>query len=261
MNQLNYDKHSPIGVFDSGLGGISVLRELKKLMPNEDYLYYGDSANAPYGVRTTEDVRNLTENAVRFLMDRGVKCIVIACNTATSAAAKYLREKYSDFIIVGLEPAIKPAVLQGDRPRVAVMATPVTLREEKFNHLAAQFNADAEIIKVPAPMLVEYVEKGVFSGPEIETYISSVFQELCPKTPDSVVLGCTHFPFVKNAIQKALKTPVTFYDGAEGASRETHRRLETDGLLNDRSHSGCVTFLNSSKAMQSSDLPEILLRS
>ena len=125
----------PIGVLDSGLGGISVLRELVKLMPGEDFIYYGDSANAPYGTRTPEEVIDLTKKDVEFLLERGAKAIVVACNTATSAGIQILRERYTDIPVIGIEPALKPAVLSKQNPKVLVMATPMTLREEKFHHL------------------------------------------------------------------------------------------------------------------------------
>ena len=123
----------PIAVFDSGMGGVSVLRELVRLMPEEDYLYYGDSANAPYGTRSVDDVRALTLRRIGALYDRGIKAAVIACNTATSAAVSLLRERFSDIPIIGMEPALKPAVLAHPQGRVLVLATPLTLREEKFN--------------------------------------------------------------------------------------------------------------------------------
>ena len=125
-HQMN-NTSAPIGVFDSGLGGISVLKELYALMPDENYIYFGDSANSPYGTKTKEEIKNITVNAVEALMKRGAKSVVIACNTATSAAAAYLRDKYPDYPFVGLEPAIKPAALSAIWPKVRVLATPITL--------------------------------------------------------------------------------------------------------------------------------------
>ena len=154
-------KNSPIAVVDSGMGGITVLKKLYRIMPNENYIYFGDSANSPYGTKTKEEIKNLTVNAVEALMKRGAKSVVIACNTATSAAADTLREKYPNFPFVGLEPALKPAALSSKWPRVLVMATNLTLREEKFNKLMARFEDDAEFIKLPAPELVGFVESAM----------------------------------------------------------------------------------------------------
>lgn len=137
---MNYNKQSPIAVIDSGMGGITVLRKLHRIMPNENYIYFGDSANSPYGTKTTEQIRDLTVQGVEMLMSKGAKSVVIACNTATAAAAAYLREKYPDYPFVGLEPAIKPAALSGKWPRVLVLATPLTLKEKKFNDLMARLD-------------------------------------------------------------------------------------------------------------------------
>ncbi len=161
---MTQNNTAPIGVFDSGAGGISVLKRLWALMPNEHYLYYGDSANAPYGVRPVKEIRDLTFASVEHLLDEGCKAIVLACNTATSAAAAELRETYPDVPIIGLEPALKPAALLGDRPTVVVMATPLTLREAKFQALADRFSDRCELIRLPAPELVTLVEQNKISA-------------------------------------------------------------------------------------------------
>lgn len=141
----------PIGVFDSGVGGISVLRELVARMPNENYIFFGDSKNAPYGTKTLKEVQELTCADAAYLISQNVKALVVACNTATSAAINILREKYVDMPIIGIEPALKPAVHARENPRVLVMATPMTLREEKFHALMQKFESDADILPLPAP--------------------------------------------------------------------------------------------------------------
>lgn len=153
-------KCGPVAVMDSGLGGISVLRELVRAMPGEDFLYFGDSANAPYGTKPTEEVRRLTFEAAQNLFDRGCKALVVACNTATAAAIDTLREKYPDTIVIGIEPALKLAADHFPGGRIAVLATPVTLREEKFQHLLHRYGADCRVFSIPAPGLVELVESG-----------------------------------------------------------------------------------------------------
>ena len=169
-------KRQPIGVFDSGAGGLSVLKELVRLMPEEDFIYYGDSLNAPYGVKPLEEVRQLTYACAEHLLERGVKEIIIACNTATSAACKIMRGMYPDLPLVGIEPAVKPAAQNHRGEKVAVMATPLTLHEEKFKQLVKRYENLATIIPVPCPDLVEYVEKGILEGPELEGYLKDVLK-------------------------------------------------------------------------------------
>ncbi len=232
------NKEGYIAVFDSGIGGISVLRELIKLMPQERYLYYGDSANAPYGKRTTEQVRQLTLSAAEKLMQRNIKALVIACNTATSAAITQLRNAYPDKIIVGIEPALKMAADRFPGGRIGVMATPVTLREEKFHQQVERFpQIQTEAISVPA--LAELIEAGHRDDAEIEELLRPVLQPYENKL-DAVVLGCTHYPFVAKTISKLLGGKTAVLDGGEGTARETCRRLEEAGLLGDGPGSVCM---------------------
>lgn len=239
------EREKPIGVFDSGLGGISVLRELVKIMPNEDYIYFGDSKNAPYGTKTREEVWELTSRVFRYLLEREVKAVVIACNTATSAAVRRLRQEYPGIPIVGIEPALKPAVLYRRNSRIVVMATPMTLRQEKFRHLMSQYEDQAEIIPLPCPGLMEFIEKGVLSGPELDGYLSDLFMPLRPETIDSVVLGCTHYPFIRDEIAQILGGKVALFDGGEGTARELRRRMLLRGICSSRTEQGTIDFENS----------------
>ena len=166
-------KNAPIGVFDSGVGGISVLKELVKQMPNEHYIYFGDSANAPYGSRPTEQVRQLTLQAAEQLYSRNIKALVVACNTATSAAIEILRQNYPELIVIGIEPALKPAADQFPRGNIGVMATQVTLREEKFAHQLERF-PQAQVSLIPAPGLVELIESGNADSPETEALLRGI---------------------------------------------------------------------------------------
>ena len=225
------NKEGYIAVFDSGIGGISVLRELIKQMPQERYLYYGDSANAPYGKRTTEEVRQLTMAAAETLMQRNIKALVVACNTATSAAITQLRSTYPDKIIVGIEPALKLAADRFPNGRIGVMATPVTLREEKFLQQVERFS-HVQTEAISAPMLAEWIEAGRRDGPQTEELLKPILQPYENKL-DAVVLGCTHYPFVAKTISKLLGSKTVVLDGGEGTARETHRRLEEAGLLWD----------------------------
>ena len=235
-------KEEYIAVFDSGVGGISVLRELVKLLPDERYLYFGDSANAPYGNRTTEQVRQLTLDAAQMLLARGIKALVVACNTATAAAIEQLRQTYPDTIIIGIEPALKVAVDRFPAGHIGVMATQVTLREEKFAHLLERF-PDMAIDLIPAPGLVSLIEEGKADAPETEVLLQTILSPYIGKL-DALVLGCTHYPFVKQVIQKILGAGTVLLDGGEGTARQTRRCLEQAGLL--RSGEGSVQIENSS---------------
>ena len=227
-----YQSCDYIGVFDSGVGGISVLRQLKKLLPNERFLYYGDSANAPYGKRTTQQVQQLTLDAAEHLLQQGIKALVVACNTATAAAIQLLREKYPDLIVIGIEPALKPAVDQFPGGRIGVMATAVTLREEKFDALLRRFHSGADIITIPAPGLVELVEAGKADSAETEVLLREILSPYLG-TLDALVLGCTHYPLAAKAIRRVLGPRVVLLDGGEGTAWETKRRLELAGLLHN----------------------------
>ena len=226
------EKDNFIAVFDSGVGGISVLRHLRRIMPGERYLYYGDSANAPYGPRTTEEIRQLSLAVAEKVLAQGCKALVVACNTATSAAIDTLRQKYPETIIIGIEPALKIASDRFPGGTVGVMATPATLREEKFARLLRRFEDHCRVVKLPAAGLVELVEAGKGNGAEAEDLLRPLLGPYSGKL-DAVVLGCTHYPFAAEAISRLLGQDTALLDGGAGTARETRRRLEAAGLLND----------------------------
>ena len=237
-------KHDYIAVFDSGVGGISVLRHLVRILPGERFVYYGDSANAPYGSRSTQEVRALTLAAVgKLLAEYPLKALVIACNPATAAAVNDVRAAHPELIVVGIEPALKVAADHFPGGRVGVLATEVTLREEKFDTLLHRFDENVTIYKIPAPGLVELVEHGKVDAPETEALLRKVLGPYLGKL-DAVVLGCTHYPFARNAIRRVLGDDVVLLDGGEGTARETRRRLEQAGLLENGG--GEVILRNSS---------------
>lgn len=241
---MDLNTNAPIGVFDSGVGGISVLKELVNVMPHEDYLFFGDSKNAPYGTKSVAQVEQLSQNVVSKLLQYKVKAIVIACNTATSAAAQTLRARYPELPIIGLEPAVKPAVLATSNARVLVMATKLTLKEQKFQELISRFTTQAIIYKLPASELVEFIEQGQLASPELKTYLKKILQPYRGKV-DSVVLGCTHFPFAKPIIQQIMGPNVQIIDGGNGAARELQRVLNQKNLLTTSTKAGQVQFFNS----------------
>ena len=237
-----HTKELPIAVFDSGVGGISVLRELVRLMPGENYLYYGDSANAPYGSKPTQQVRSLTLAAAEKLMVRGIKALVVACNTATSAAIGILRQRYPECIIVGIEPALKMAADRFPAGNIGVMATQVTLREEKFSHQAERF-PNANLTLIPAPGLVELIELDKADAPETTALLRQLLTPCIGKL-DALVLGCTHYPFVSRQIAGILGTDTLLFDGGAGTARQTQRCLKEAGLLHNGP--GSVQIENSS---------------
>ena len=227
------EKTDYIAVFDSGLGGISVLRHLRCLMPGERYLYFGDSANAPYGSRPTQAVRDLTLAAAEKLMaEKPLKALVLACNTATAAAVRDLRKKYPDLIVIGIEPALKVAADHFPGGRIGVMATEVTLREEKFDTLLHRFRENCSVTKIPMPGLVQLVEAGKTDTPETEEFLYTLLEPYIGNL-DAVVLGCTHYPLAAKAISRVLGENVVLLDGGEGTARETRRRLRDAGLLEE----------------------------
>ena len=249
-------KEDYIAVFDSGVGGLSVLRELIKQMPRENYLYYGDSLHAPYGSRTTQQVRQLTMDAAQMLMQRNVKALVVACNTATAAAVKDLRAAYPDRIIIGIEPALKVAADRFPGGNIGVMATPVTLREEKFHQQLERF-AGVTVHTIAVPDLVTLVEQGHTDDEQVEALLRPVLAPYAGKL-DAVVLGCTHYPFAAKVISKLLGEHTEVLDGGEGTARETCRRLTLAGLLNPGE--GSVQIENSTNDPEKIRLSMALLR-
>ena len=224
-------KEQYIAVFDSGVGGISVLRRLLEVLPNEKYLYFGDSINAPYGVRTEEEVFQLTRAAMEKMVQRGIKAFVIACNTATSAAQERLQKLYPDIPVIGIEPAIAEGVRLFPKGHVGALATPGTLKGKRFLDNKARLEGDCRITAVPAPGLMELVEAEKGDSPEAVALLTPL---LAPYGDlDALALGCTHYPFAEKSIRKVLGDGVMLLDGAVITARQTKQVLEERGLLHD----------------------------
>ncbi|MBR2474791.1 MAG: glutamate racemase [Clostridia bacterium] len=234
---MSYSK--PIGVFDSGLGGISVLRALRVLMPSENFVYFADRRNAPYGSRPDIEIIHLTRNGIEYLRRLGCKAAVIACNTATSVAAEILRKEYSSFAIIGLEPAIKPAINKYPDGNVLVLATPVTLNHKKFINLLSSLDGH-NVVALAAPKLVTYVEGDTANSSGCLKYLSSLFAEYNCVRFDACVLGCTHFPFAKHTISCALGYSPEFFDGAQGAAHHLRDVLASENMLNKDNKNGYI---------------------
>ena len=252
-----YTRDDYIAVFDSGVGGISVLRQLRKLMPEENYVYFGDSANAPYGSRPTEEVRVLTLAAAnKLITEYPVKALVVACNTATAAAIKQLRSAYPELIVVGIEPALKLAADSFPGGNLGVLATEVTLREEKFDRLMHRFDRDCTVHKIPAPGVVELIEAGKNDSPEMLELLNKLLGPYVGNL-DALVLGCTHYPFVARNIASIMGAKTQLLHGGPGTARETKRRLQKADLL--RNGTGSVTILNSGADPRKLRLAQALL--
>ena len=211
-------------------------------LPMERFIYFGDSANAPYGDKTSEEVLEFSSTIVHDFFEEGAKAIVIACNTATSAAAQTLRDEYPDIPILGVEPALKPATRAAEHDDILVMATEVTVELDKFHRLAREYGADSNIIPVACVGLADLIERGITEGDELEELLEDLIGDYRGRV-DSVVLGCTHYTFIKSAIRAAVGD-VPMFDGAAGTARHLRTRLEEAGLLAEEG-SGGVEFRSS----------------
>lgn len=225
MNQ----KEHPIGVFDSGVGGISALQAMIRTLPQEHFIYYGDTANAPYGTKDTEEVIACVRQVTNHLIARGIKALVIACNTATGAAAYTLRKELT-IPVIGMEPALKPASEIRKNGDILVLATPLTLHQDKFNRLMEKYGEGA--VRVPCTGLMELVEMENWNG--AEAYLEEVFGLYDLKKVDAVVLGCTHYVFLKDMIRKMLPEHISITEGSDGTARQLKRVLARNHLLKER---------------------------
>lgn len=253
---------APIGVFDSGLGGISVARQMREALSHEKIIYFGDSANAPYGIKTPEEVKKLSFAIVEHFMQLNVKAVVIACNTATSAAVNDLRAHY-DIPIVGMEPALKLAcdLGKGEPQRVIVAATPLTLRERKFADLLQRFSQNNTIFSQPCPDLVRIVERGELCNRDIVfAALHKYFDTYDLESIDSVVLGCTHFVFYRDYFREFLPESTKIVDGNEGTINHLRKILDERNELADVLEQGSITLTNSDTSERMRKLAESLCK-
>jgi glutamate racemase len=217
-----------IGIFDSGIGGVTVLHEATKLLPNEDYIYYADTKNVPYGVKPKNIVKEYILEAVDFMMQQEVKIIVIACNTATSIAIEELRSIYS-IPILGMEPAVKPAVEKSItiNKRVLVTGTPLTIKEEKLKNLITRLDNEAIVDLIALPKLVDFAENQQFEGPEVVDYLTDALSSYKLEQYGTIVLGCTHFPYFKNIFEGIVPKGIDIIDGNNGTVKNLKRIIDT----------------------------------
>ena len=219
-----------IGVFDSGVGGLSVLRAIRALMPCQPVIYVADQAHVPYGAHSKAEVRAYSQAITRFLLDQGAQVIVIACNTASAAALYSLREQFPDVPFVGMEPAVKPAAASTRSGVIGVLATPVTFQGELYASVVERFGQGVTIVQDTCPGLVGQIEAGHLDGPETRAILERALQPMLKQGVDTVVMGCTHYPFVIPLIQKIAGPRVQVIDPAPAVARQTSRVMETRGL-------------------------------
>ena len=237
----------PIGIFDSGVGGISVLRAVREQIPNESVIYFGDQGHIPYGPRPMDQIRSFSEAITNFLLEHTVKIIVVACNTASAAALKYLREKFPAMQFVGMEPAVKPAAEHTQTGKVGVLATPTTFQGALYASVVERFANGVELYQDTCPGLVQQIEQGNLDGEEPRRILEEALLPMLKKDIDTVVLGCTHYPFVIPLIQRIVGDAkrVRVIDPAPSVAKQVRRLLEARGLRQESGPRGDVKFYTS----------------
>lgn len=231
----------PIGIFDSGVGGTSIWKEIHKLLPNEDTIYLADSANAPYGPKGKEIITNLCIKNTELLIDKGCKLIVVACNTATTNAIDYLRATYP-VPFIGIEPAIKPAALQTQTNAIGILATYGTLSSELFSKTSGKFVANINVIEQDGDGIVDLIESGNLYSEEMTALLKTYLTPMINANIDYLVLGCSHYPYLTPILKNILPQKVKIIDSGEAVARQTKAILEQNGLLNTESKSSEIEF-------------------
>jgi len=241
-NSMN---NQPIGIFDSGVGGLSILREIRNLLPQEDLHYFADQAHVPYGARSLEEVRGYCEEITSFLLRQGAKLIVVACNTASAASLYSLRNRFPDMLFVGMEPAVKPAAESTLNGVVGVLATPATFQGELFASVVERFAEGVTVLPQTVPDLVERIEAGEIDTPAIRNIISRAIQPLLDAGADTLVLGCTHYPFIIPILQELAGEGVKVINPSPAIARQTLRLITGNDLRASKNEAGEVVCYTS----------------
>ncbi len=242
---MTLNTNSPLGIFDSGVGGITVLRAIREQMPSESVIYFGDQGHIPYGSRPMEQIRRFSEGITNFLLVQNAKIIVVACNTASAAALKYLRKRLPGVQFVGMEPAVKPAAEQTQTGKVGVLATPATFQGALYASVVERFANGVELLQDTCPGLVQQIEQGKLDGEETRRILEDALLPMLEKNIDTVVLGCTHYPFVIPLIQQIVGDNVRVIDPAPAVARQVRRLLEAGGMRSESKSNGKVKFYTS----------------
>lgn len=249
---------NPIGIFDSGVGGLSVLREIRAWMPNENIIYFGDQGHVPYGPRPMEQIQDFSEGITRYLLAQHAKIIVVACNTASAAALTYLRQTFPDVQFVGMEPAVKPAAEKTQTGKVGVLATPATFQGALYTSVVERFANGVELFQNTCSGLVQQIEIGDLDGEETRSILENALHPMLEKNIDTVVLGCTHYPFVIPMIEKIVGETVRVIDPAPAVAKQVKRLLEARGMLSQ--HGGRLRFVTSGEADSVKSILKVLLK-
>ena len=255
----SFSPEQPIGIFDSGVGGLSVLRAVRRELPYEDILYLGDQAHIPYGPREKVQIMEFSRAITQFLLTQGAKLIVVACNTASAVALHDLRKEFPDVSFVGMEPAVKPAAETTHTGKVGVLATPTTFAGELYASVVERFAGGVTLFQDTCPGLVEQIEKGNLDGPETRRILDEALKPMLAGGIDTVVMGCTHYPFVIPQIETITGPGVRTIDPAPAIARQVRRLLEKQGLLNQTEQNGTMQFFTSGDPNALTDLlPQLL---
>jgi glutamate racemase len=246
-----------IGVMDSGVGGISVLKHIHALLPHENLIYFADSKYAPYGSKTPEEIIARCMEIADFLLQKDIKALVVACNTATAAAIDELRETF-DIPIIGMEPAVKPAAEASKNGVIGVLATVGTLKSAQFAALLESYGRNVKVVTQACVGLVECIERGEIGTPETKALIRQYTAPLLAEGADTIVLGCTHYPFVKDAIQDIVGDKIKLIDTGAAVAKQLKRQLQEKGLLSTNAQAANIQFWSNSLNQQASEVVELL---
>jgi glutamate racemase len=257
MHQATPD--APIGIFDSGIGGLSVYREVRQMLPLEDVTYIADGAYVPYGSRTPEEIVGRSETIVRHLVEMGAKIVIVACNTASAYAIDHLRETWPEMTFIGLEPAVKPAALETRTGHVGVLATPRTVSGQRLARLINRWANDVNVERVAGEGLVELVESGTLEGSAVEATVGPLLDRMLGAGCDVIVLGCTHYPFLRRAISEYVGPDVRLIDSGTAIARRALSVLQTAGLLREAGGPGTFRLLTTGDADDASRIASALL--
>lgn len=236
--------NNPIGIFDSGVGGITILNSIKEIMPNEDIIYFSDNLNSPYGQKSEEEIKNLSKKNSNWLLDRGCKIIVVACNTATTNSISYLRANLN-IPFIGVEPAIKPAATNTKTGSVGVLATKGTLSSGLFNMTSNDYCSEINIIETVGEGLVDLIENGIFKGKKLEMLLYKFLKPMLNANIDHLVLGCTHYPLIIESIKKIIPNNIKILDSGAAVAKQTKNILSQHSLLNNKKGSNSEFYCNS----------------
>ncbi len=250
---------SSLGVFDSGVGGLSVLRAIRAQMPEESVIYFADQGHIPYGPRSMEQIRNFSEAITKFLLEQNAKIVIVACNTASAAALKYLREEFPAVSFVGMEPAVKPAAEHTQTGRVGVLATPATFQGAMYASVVERFATGVKLLQDTCPGLVQEIERGNLNGVETRRILENSLLPMLENNIDTIVLGCTHYPFVIPLIQQIVGESVRVIDPAPAVAKQVRRVLEAKKIKTPPDGFGEVKFYTSGKTEELKSLLPVLL--